>query len=184
MAVIILMVWLYFVIAFILVRMLFPEFAVKRRSKGEIKGVRVYNERGYDLRGFSPLGYHRNGTKYDDEGYDKNGLDKNGNPRPGPEVDNDIARQITLPIASRKRIAAAVLVPLAVIMIVIPTIYFTMVDSCLFGHTPLKTFCERPIFCTKCEQEVAPATGHTWIVDKKTGEEVCSFCRAERSNVE
>ncbi len=181
MALAIFCVWLYFVIAFITVRLFFPELVAQKRTRKQIKASRQYDNTGYDRRGFTSLGYHRNGTRYDDEGYDKDGLDKNGNPRPNDECDNDVARQITMSVQKRKGIVAAILVPLAVVLIVVPIINFVVNDSCLFGHNPVYTFCETPVKCTKCNKEIEAAPGHKWLKDAKTGKEVCVDCRAERS---
>jgi len=184
MAFIILCVWLYFVIAFILVRMFFPEIGAKRRTRKQIKGARVYDEFGYDQRGFTSLGYHRNGTRYDDEGYDRDGFDQKGNPRPTVEYDNEVARQIKLSTQKRKGILAAVLVPLAVVMIILPALNYFVGGGCFFGHTPIETTCESPIICTKCEKEIGDPPGHQWHKDSVTGDEICVNCRAKRTAAE
>ena len=180
MALAIFCIWLFFVIAFVLVRVFFPELAVKR-SKKEIKAARVYDDFGYDERGFSALGYHRNGTRYDDEGYDLNGLDKEGKPRPVVQYGEG---QPTMPIQKRKAVITAILIPLAVVLIVVPIINFAVNDSCLLGHNPIRTFCETPIKCTKCEKEIDDAPGHVWQKDAQTGEDICTECRAIRSKIE
>lgn len=184
MAVAILCIWLYFVIAFVLVRLLFPELVANKRTRKQIKGAREYDESGYDSQGFTPLGYHRNGTRYDDEGYDRDGFDKEGNPRQKNEYDNEIARQIKVSVKKRKAIITSVLVPLAIVLIVVPLVNFAVNDSCLLGHNPVYTFCESPIKCTKCEREIGNPPGHKWHKDTKTGEEICTECRAVRSELE
>ncbi len=184
MALAIFCVWLYFVIAFITVRLFFPELVAQKRTRKQIKAPREYDNSGYDRQGFTPLGYHRNGTRYDDEGYDRDGLDKNGNPRPNDEHGSDVARQITMSVQKRKGIVTAILVPLAVVLIIVPIINFAVNDSCLFGHNPVQTFCETPIKCTKCEKEIEAAPGHKWFKDAKTGEEICVDCRAVRYETE
>ena len=76
-ALIILAVWIFFVVAYLVVRTVFPQLAKGNRRISRIKNATKYDENGFDKNGWSALGFHRNGTRYDDNGYDRY-----GNPRP------------------------------------------------------------------------------------------------------
>lgn len=191
MAVVILSVWMFFVLAFLLVRIFYADVVPERRSRKQIRGQKKYDAFGYDRRGFTSLGYHRNGTRYDDEGYDRDGLDVNGNPRPiknetvtldGQTYDSD--GKIRINEQNRKRLLMTFISILAVALIVVPVVNYIFFDSCILGHNPVEISCEKPVICIDCEKPVEEARGHTWINDKKTGQEVCVKCRTKRSDTQ
>ncbi len=72
-ALIILIFWGIFIVAYIAVRTVFPDLAKGNRRISQIKKATRYDDEGYDRNGWSALGFHRNGTRYDDNGYDRFG---------------------------------------------------------------------------------------------------------------
>ena len=191
MAVVILSIWLFFVLAFILVRLFYPDLNTKKRTRKQIKNARVYDSFGYDQDGFTALGYHRNGTRYDDQGYDRDGLDMNGNPRPKQDdtivVDGYAYGPDGRPRVNdtnRKRLLTTFLAILAVALIILPVGNYILFDSCVLGHNPVEISCEKPIICIDCEKQIEDPHGHSWITDKKTGTEICVKCRTKRSDIQ
>ncbi len=184
---IILAVWVFFIAAFILAKIFYPEVGFIKRTKGQIKPKREYNRQGYDQRGFTPLGYHRNGTRYDDEGYDRNGLDKQGNPR--PEEDDTIyvngepldgRPRISVSEEKRKKLLLIAMSLLAAFITLVFSGYYLVYETCLVrGHNPVCVSCVKPLKCSRCEKEVADAPGHKWVKDI-SGDEVCVVCRTEK----
>ena len=177
-------VWVFFVALFIVVRLFYPDLGGHRHPK-QIKPRREYDDHGYDRRGFTSLGYHRNGTRYDDDGYDKDGLDRAGNPRPVQvEYDPVLNGEEVVTDAKRKQMMLVAIGITTAFLLLLVIGKYVLFDSCLLGHKPMETFCEQPTICVKCEKEIGDAPGHTWITDKKTGDEVCVKCRTPRENAQ